>query len=98
MFYLYLVYSLSSSCPILKVLDLSNSTFDESMAELLCGWKIIIRRGDLYKIIAVNNEKRKPPLFQQSLVLLDLRNTKIGIQGLSTLKKCFNDLLRILKK
>ena len=97
MILVFLVYSLSSSCPILRVLDLSESPFDEEMAELLCGWKIIIRKGDLYKIKAVNNETRKPPLFQQSLVLLDLRNTKIGIHGLSTLQHCFEDSLKILK-
>ena len=91
-----LVYSLSSSCPILKVLDLSKSPFDGEMAELLCGWKMIIRKGDLYKMVAVNNETRKPPLFQQSLVLLDLRNTKIGIQGLSKIQHCFMDSLKIL--
>ena len=93
----FLVYRLSSSCPILKVLDLSNSSFDEEMADLLCGWKKIIRKGDLYKIIAVNNETRKPPLFQQSLALLDLRNTQIGVlvRGLSTLRHCFNDRSKI---
>ena len=65
------------------------------MADILCGWKKIIRKGDLYKIIAVNNETRKPPLFQQSLALLDLRSTKIGIQGLSTLRHCFKDRSKI---
>ena len=48
-------------------------------------------------MVAVNNETRKPPLFQQSLVLLDLRNTKIGIQGLSKIQHCFMDSLKILK-
>ena len=66
------------------------------MAELLCGWKTIIRKGDLYKIIAVNYVTRKPPLFHQSLVLLDLRNTKVGTQGLCTLKKGFSEALKIL--
>ena len=95
--YFLLVYDLSSSCPHLRVLDLRNSPFDDCMADLLCGRKKIIRKGDLYKITAVKKERCQPPLFQQTLVILDLRNSKIGIQGLSTLQNCFNERLKVLK-
>ena len=83
---LFLVSALNESCPKLKILDMSNSKFDDCIADLLCGVKEIIKKGNLIKILKVRQDKHS--LFKDNLILLDLRFCKQCYQGLSTLQSC----------
>ena len=87
---------LVKGCPQLRVLDLSNSCFDDDMAGLLCGCLRLIKKGDLVKIVQCK-ETNNQPLFRNLLAILDLRNTKVGFRGLATVKDSFPSKLRVLR-
>ena len=93
------VSQLVLSCPKLQVLDLSNSSLDDEMAEILSCIVRLVRRGDLVKIVVCRDDDDhfQNPVFKNNLILLDLRNTKVRFRGFSALQDCFRSSITILK-
>merc|ERR1711981_1058540 len=73
-----LVQAVAKGCPSLRVLDCSESAFDDRMARILTGQSQIQVRGPLIREVAV---KGGEAACKASLVLLDLRRTKITFSG-----------------
>merc|ERR1719397_1121325 len=74
-----LVQAVAKGCPSLRVLDFSESAFDDKMARILTGQSQIQVRGPLVR--EVNIKGGQAVRSKESLVLLDLRRTQLSFSG-----------------
>jgi len=88
-----LVQAVARSCSSLRVLDFSESAFDDQMAHILSGEEQLQVRGPLVRHVKV---KGGQAAFKDSLVLLDLRRTKLTLSGAGHLKATFPRLTKLL--
>jgi len=88
-----LVQAVAKGCHSLRVLDLSESSFNDAMARVLTGQSQIQVRGPLVREV---NIKGGEAAFKNSLVLLDLRRTRLSFSGATQLKGAFPHLTSLL--
>ena len=75
-------------------MDISNSKFDDTMADILVGVARVLKKGDLIKVVRV---KDKEPVFRSELLLLDVRGTNVGLSGLEVIRRCFKKNIKLLR-
>merc|ERR1711990_1130741 len=88
-----LVQAVAKGCPRLRVLDLSESAFDDAMSRVLTGQSQIQVRGPLVREV---NIKGGQAACKDSLVLLDLRKTRLSFSGATQLRGAFPYLTSLL--
>jgi len=88
-----LVQAVAKGCPSLRVLDFSESAFDDKMARILTGQSQIQVRGPLVREV---NIKGGQAACKESLVLLDLRRTQLSFSGASQLRGAFPCMTTLL--